>query len=1370
MKLMKKRFVSLVASLACLSAVSAQVTQSYDPVVKNGTYTPITGGTVVTPKADSLAFGDGYYVKGDSVYTSKFTDQGYPIGFDFKFNNKLMNQFAIAAHGFIVLGKDSVSSTAADPFQILISQADDNLVGMFYRSAVGRIPTTEISYQTTGTAPNRELVVQFKDLQLCVKGWSKTEVRDTVQLQIRLHEGSGQIDMVFNGFEPSAAVASNLNYNDAFKIGIRGDYGDLLTKDGSFDSDLFVVKDASIRWKSNQFPTDGLTYQFNAPEDCAAPSAQPTDLKLASTTLGVSGEFKKVDVADHYLVLLNKTAELATLPEAGKIYEAGDSIGDARVLAYSEDSVFTSGDVLEGASSYYVHVIGANSFCFYGPKYNTTSPLTSAVGTKPLAPSSMAFADRDTTTVTLNVAADAAGNDVLVAYTAEQNMNDWGETILGGKFGTPEGAYKAGDAITGGGTVAYVGKAKDGITVADLTPGKLYHFSVWSRNAAGDYSSLTVEKAAVTATTLPWKLNLSDYTLYSAPEGWDAAGNWAIEEDADGNRQITGRIDNVDTKGNVAYLETPDLYLAEGTNRIGFDLLMYNWARFGNTPYVLADNDTIAVQVTTDGVTYTDAATYTKENPIEYASADEALTIRVPFTEAAGKKARIRLYMRICGNPTTVLNNIYVEEKKSCDYPVDVTVEDSTIVGSEATVTWTPQGEEDAWDVRYKKADDAEWGTPVTVREKKYTMTGLDGLTSYDVQVRARCSAASQSEWSSTETFTSGLAIPFDMVFAEQSSLSSAWLIKSGAMGSDLTDGENWSFRNSFWSKGLLYNAYDEKLDDWLFTPVLDLGDENLNYNVKVAISATGDSIEGSDGTLQLVVVKDGEKPSKDNVVYTITQSDMPEAYGPSKTFTVPVKGYNGKARIALYTHSTVGGWPTMKLDTLGVDYTCVNDIEAKVDSVGEDTIRMSFTTGAEEVYVFVREAGQTTRDFAICDETSIALGGLKPHTTYEIGLTKACEVGDTAKVKIVEVTTLGSLCAEPVGVKATPSKYSAKIEWAGEASAYNVRYRAKGDTPTEWTTEQVRDTFIVISGLENNAEYEYAIQAQCSKLASDTSAYTPVATFTTLVETCQTPTNVAVAPSYNKATVSFESEADKFEVSYRKASEEAWTSSVKASTSADNKHSIDIEGLVAETAYKVRLRAICAEGDSSRWTASTDFTTQVEPECVTPTDLTVSDLTENSATLSWTADASNLTWNLRYRESTVQEWTEETALTETTYNLTDLKANTAYIWRVQATCEAERVSKWAAQNKFTTATATGIDNIGIGSIGVFVKGNVLNVTNPEGGVIKSIAIYTADGRTVAVSEVNSAENVFMPLSVHGPVIIKVNGQKQSKTLRAVIK
>jgi hypothetical protein len=1362
---MKKRLSLLMASLACLSA-SAQVVQAYDAQVVHGTYTPITDGVVVASTVEGIDFGKGVYSGDGTEHTSAFTGQGFPIGFDFKYDNKMMNQFVIGARGYIILGKDSVKASVPSSTYSLFTSSDDNdLLGMIYRSEVGRIASTEVSYKTVGEAPNRELIVQFKDLQMCVDGWKATEVRDTVGLQIHLYEATGNVELVFNGFEPSATTASDFNYDDALKIGIRGEVGDLLIKSGSFDSDVFVVKDDNIRWKSSQYPADGLTYLFAAPEDCAAPATQPADLSYTTSTNGVEGKFVPTAAADHYLVLINKAAELSAAPEGGKIYAVGDSIGDARVIAYGVDTTFSCKDILEGASTYYVHVLGVNAFCFYGPKYNTVSPLTSAIVTKPLPPAGFDFTANDSTSITFNVKGNAAGDDVLVAYTTEPKLNIWGQTLAGGSFGTPSGSYEVGSTIEGGGTVAYVGKSKDGIVATDLVPGMTQYFKAWSRNAAGEYSTTSIEAVGSSAGVLPWSPDFSKMAGYEAPEGWMSEGGWTVQDEkGDGVQNMLQAISDGST---AMWFETPDLYLTEGANRLKLDMLMYVWGRFSNTPYSLRETDTVAVSVTTNGVDYTPVATYTM-GELEFASGSEYTTLRIPFTEAAGQKARLRLYMRIAGTPRIQVKNIVVEEKKACDYPIDVTVADSTIAGSEAVVTWTPQTDEQSWEVRYKKTEDEEWGTPVVVREKKCVLTGLEGLTSYDVQVRGRASVSRLSDWTETVTFTSGLAIPFDLAFGSLTALPGAWSIVNGAMDSTKVENEAWQFSYRMLGSSMSYTPSDETaVNDWLITPKVDLGtDENAKYNVTFSIMATSDASAESDGTLQIVALKDGKTASASDVLYTVKTSELPAAYE-TKDYTAAVKGGAGKVNLGLYTHSTVGGMPMMRLTNLGVNYSCVNDIEAKIDSVGENAVNLSWESGAEEWYVFVREAGETSRNFTTVTKPELALTELKRHTSYEIGLTKACAPGDTAEVKIVEVTTLGDPCVMPTDIKVTPSKYSAKVEWTGNAYAYNVRYRGKGQT--EWTTEQVYEPSIVIGELDCATEYEYALQSQGSKSASDTSAFTPVASFTTLAETCVAPTNVTVTPSFDKAEISFESEADKFEVGYRKTTDDAWTVVEKASTSADNKHTITIDGLVAETTYKVRLRSICAEGDSSLWTASAEFTTPAEPECVTPTDLTVSDITNNSAVLSWTGDNSNLSWNLRYRASSVTEWTEQSAISTTSYTLNELQANTAYIWRVQAVCEAERTSKWASQNKFTTAAATAIDNIGIGSVDVFMKGNVLNVINPEGGMIRSITVYGADGRTIAASNVNTVENVFMRIAANGPVIIKVVGQKQTKTLRTVV-
>lgn len=1368
-----------VALAATVSATAwGQVTQNYGAEVSQGTYRTLTGGNVIPLGVSGTAFDKVVYDKTNTPNTSAFTGEGYPIGFDFKFDNKLMNQFFVGSHGFLALGKDQVSTTVSGP-AFFHTNTDNDIIAFCYRSTVAAIPSTEISYKTEGTAPNRILTVQFKDLQLLYSGWSGDAVRDTVQLQIRLHE-DGKIEMITNGFEPSAEAAEDMNYNDGFRIGLRGQKNDWIVKTGSFSGNTFSVSSSSfITWSASSFPADGQTYTFTPPEDCEAPGVQPADLQLGSTSQSIAGTFKAINEADHYLVLIDKNASLAVLPENGKTYTKGDSIGTARVVDYidgaklnaGDEASFETGNILDGAQPYYVSVLAANSACFFGPKYNGASPLTASIATLPAAPASLTVADADSTSLTVNAAANAAGDDIVVAYTTECAKNNYGQAVAGGTFGNLTGDYAVGDSIIGGGRVAYIGKAKDGISVSGLEPGTVYHLGVFSHNSAGQYSSTSVQQDTHTACIVPWAADFEKGAMFGEPAGWRYTESWAINRDYN----LFGVLEKANPGTGVdTYIETPPVYLAEGTNRVVFNLLMTEYLNYMNGPYVMKDRDTIRIQVAEDGSdAYTTVQEYTADNRLTFASTSSPVKLYVPFDAAAGKKARIRLLMHVYGDPQTTVSGFRIERKGDCDYPVNVAAVDSTIVGDGAVITWTPQGEEDAWDVRYKKTADTEWGKPVTVRHRSCRLEGLEGFTSYDVQVRARCSATSQSQWSETSTFISGMAVPFRLAFGELDALPGAWEYMEGKLTDKtvLTEGSAWNFSKSWLGTSLNYSQLEDSANDWLITPVINLGDGSVNYKAEIALTKTRKT-SCKNGSIKVLVAPADSAFTPANVLYTINVDELPDVYD-TNVYTVNLRGQKGNVRMALYVNSDNEVMPYMTLDSLKIDYTCANDIEARVDTVTEDSAHISWTSGADKWFYYVSEAGQPHGQYLTTDRPELTVKGLKPHTTYEIGLTKSCEVGDTAKVKVIEITTTGTVCAQPENLKVTADKWSARITWTGEAQAYNVRYRrlTDGDVPGAWTTEQVRDTFAVIGNLESSSVYEYAVQSQCSKLGSDTSEYTPVATFATLAETCLVPENLAVIPSYDKADLTFESEADKFVVALRKSSDDDWILQECPSLGDnDNRHTITLQGLVSETAYRVRLRAVCAEGDSSRWTAVSEFTTTAVPECVTPTDLAAEDITADGATLKWTAHESNLSWNVRYRESAATEWTEKSDIRESQYRLAGLKANTAYLWRVQAQCEADRQSGWASQKRFTTAEATAIATVRGGSLSMFVKGHTLNIVNPDGILVRKVTVYAADGRMLLSAEVNTAENIFIPLNASGDIVARVESAGKVSVFRTVIR
>ena len=72
-----------------------------------------------------------------------------------------------------------------------------------------------------------------------------------------------------------------------------------------------------------------------------------------------------------------------------------------------------------------------------------------------------------------------------------------------------------------------------------------------------------------------------------------------------------------------------------------------------------------------------------------------------------------------------------------------------------------------------------------------------------------------------------------------------------------------------------------------------------------------------------------------------------------------------------------------------------------------------------------------------------------------------------------------------------------------------------------------------------------------------------------------------------------------------------------------------------------------------------------VSNTCPVPTNLTISNVSNNSADIAWTPGGSESTWNLEYRESTVPTWTPVVVTGSPSYQLTGLNSGTLYVIRV---------------------------------------------------------------------------------------------------------
>lgn len=1386
---MRKLLLTAIAAIVSCATSWAQPIMGYSFTSSVGTYTEITDGTKMT-NPDDLA-NMAWMGSADAV-SATTTGAGFDIGFDFQFNNQTMNKFAIFANFALVLGKDEFTVDPGRSRFLLIDDDEgrnENLVASLVNDFQNvmlmtetdeegnETVTTEVSYKVVGEAPNRTLVVQYKNVGVKMS-WNSAVACD---MQIRLNETSNTIDIVYNGwtdeFTGDYEFVSKTMY-----VGLKGTLDDIYTRTYNtetcdWQNTIAGSADSALKLSGTCNLVDGLTYTFIPPTDCVAPTVQPTDLVLNSGSSFLKGSFTAAEDVDRYLVLLTKDAAPGAedLPVDGTMYSRLDVIGNSTVLGYSADLEFTTFDKygvnpeveILPATTYYVTVIAANSLCIGGPKYNLTEPLQGFTASMPAAPASLIISGKGTKSMEAEFVGNAAGNDVIVAYTTVPLQAEGYTSFLGqGVFGQPTSDLQTGDTIEGGGEIIYIGPAAEATwaTAYNLNPNDVYHFAAWSKDAAGQVSTDALFAQDITDGAVPYEFNMPD--MFGGCVFGVEMQNIKITYDS--SQEYTFAI----TKGaidNDYTVTTQWITPAEGINRVIYDITLWTQTGMSWRPTITGltewqEGEEFVVEYTTDETTWTPVSTLNSENAPAFTGKDSYIQ-QVAIFESDGTPVKLRLrYTCKTANAYGYIKNFRLEEKKACDYPVSLAA--SNISMDKATLTWASQGTESEWLVEWRAQGTETWNS-ATTEKPEYTVSGLPGRAVIEARVAAKCGETEQSDYSKTITFVSGYLVPFTEEFLE-TTLPVGWEFKTGELteSTTLEDGGSWEFVAGRGMSWIQSESPVGPFNSWLLTPVLDLGDGDVNYTMTFTMDNMYASTD-SDESISIVISTDGGKTfSKANTLLSGATVPTEEA---SKLYSVSLKGYSGECRIGLLTTATTGTGSYLMITKVAVEESCPNDAVIQTSEVQGTFATVAWTGTKDETQdwmLFIRKKGETTKDYTVkTQETTWTFTDLEPRTTYEVGVTKACAEDDIARPATVTFTTLAKDPCYPVeDLTATANVYYITFNWTFEADRYNLRYRKQGSET--WKQKEFNRPNMSIYDLEPATAYEYAIQAVCSDAEGDVSDWTETAVVTTLEEACKAPTDITAEVTHKNAVVSWTGTADSYEVEYRLATEEEYNAVIVSEAS------ITLEDLEPETTYAIRVRSLCPDTyqDYSLWTAVTEFTTAAIPECVAPKNLRVEEIGEGEATLLWDADESNLSWDLNWRATAVTSWNEVLGMTETSCKLTELEPETAYIYRVMATCDEGRTSGWSEQVKFTTLES-GIDAITSADFAVYTKAGMLNVINAEGIQIDDIAIYDADGKLLGAYEINSTDNVLVNTNISGKItVVKIISGQQTLTFKVVFK
>jgi hypothetical protein len=272
-------------------------------------------------------------------------------------------------------------------------------------------------------------------------------------------------------------------------------------------------------------------------------------------------------------------------------------------------------------------------------------------------------------------------------------------------------------------------------------------------------------------------------------------------------------------------------------------------------------------------------------------------------------------------------------------------------------------------------------------------------------------------------------------------------------------------------------------------------------------------------------------------------------------------------------------------------------------------------------------------------------------------------------------------------------------ITWDAVAGAQDYRMRFRPQGSSNWNTSTIATNSRTISNLSFNTTYE--LQLRVRESAIEQGEYTTNYSFTTPAApnypVCNAPASVNhQVNSGSSVTISWSAVANgaTYGIDIKPTASASWGGTTVANTS----HTFT--SLSPSTSYDYRVRTNCTPGTScanySAYTTVGTFTTSASnalPTCLPPTNLNISNLATNSATLTWTSADNAQIYFIQVKPASSAVWGGGSTVTNTrTFN--NLTSNTAYNYRIRTTCSTGTTvnsnSAFTTAGIFTTNSAQG--------------------------------------------------------------------------------
>ena len=619
----------------------------------------------------------------------------------------------------------------------------------------------------------------------------------------------------------------------------------------------------------------------------------------------------------------------------------------------------------------------------------------------------------------------------------------------------------------------------------------------------------------------------------------------------------------------------------------------------------------------------------------------------------------------------------------SCLAPADLEVAEITTISANLTWTASPSNET-AWNIEYgadgfTQGDGS--GTTVAATANPYAFTGLTANTSYDVYLQANCGAGDTSVWVGPLSFTTLCAteIP-DYTQGFDSYTGVCWTEATGPIAGPTagTTSSAW-FQDEFANTDALgqsagINIYDIEGESWLISPTFDLSLGGYEINLDAALTAyaatTSGELNGDDAVHVMQSLDGGSTWSS---IYTWDATNMPSNVGDNVTIDISAVT-SATVKFALFAFEDMSGNGDYDffIDNFAVRTppSCFVPSDLTVTSITTTSASVSWTANSGETaweYQVVESGATPAETGTATSDNPLALMDLTANTAYDVYVRANCGANGTSEWVTVSFTTECDAVTifpwtedfEGITTPSLPSCWSEidnnsdadfwkTFDTYGVGDSNSVGLYTDYNIDGSWSGPATNnDDYLILPqfALTGNERLKFSIRSRASgepndyKVVLSTSGNDPINFTTDLMD-------------------------------------------LTVATATHTEQIIDLSAYSGNVYIAIHVPA---DGLDGYYLYVDDFTVEAIPSCLVPTDLAVSGETTTTASVSWTANSGETSWEYQVVENGATPAETGTVTTDNPLALMDLTENTAYDVYVRANCDTNGTSEWVMVSFMTT-------------------------------------------------------------------------------------